>query len=475
MLGASAAGLIFLLFRIHRQIGDAGERQKSLEQERDNLRNEAWRQMATLNSLYDWDIAAKLIHQTVPRVELDPYFTRGRLQELHDAFLWSSDFNHGKSIVFADSGQLNGNPFVVAQSLDHSMGTKVYKGSLQISWTEEVRKADGKWSTETQYQTLHASIEKPFPEYETRTFVIYGNEAAPDLSFSRGPSDLSALSDGFLHGFRKRRAIKKVEAKSRDLNDSFTVMANKEFDALFGAFDRDHEVQFRLLFTPLAQQEMLKLLKDKEVGYGDDFAFVKQRMVNIIEPKHLKKTDITGNPEQFQTFDLAQARRFFNQYHQDFFRSFYFGMAPLLAIPLYQQHRSHADIYKGLHAKQSCFWEHESIANYYGEQKFQHPDCTTRSILKTTASTNPDGSQLVRVSAFGYRGSERTTYVSVSGGDGHTHKVPVKWIEYTSVRRDSSLVIKERFEDEPQNGMHQDARFSDFVFRRSVFSKVLDG
>ena len=31
-------------------------------------------------------------------------------------------------------------------------------------------------------------------------------------------------------------------------------MANNEFDALFNGDDRDNEVEFRLLFTPLAQK-----------------------------------------------------------------------------------------------------------------------------------------------------------------------------------------------------------------------------
>ena len=228
------------------------------------------------------------------------------------------------------------------------------------------------------------------------------------------------------------------------MKDGFTVMSNREFDSLFGALDRNHEVQFRLLFTPLAQQEMLNLLQDKEIGYGDDFEFVKRHMINLVEPDHMMSIDISGNPKMFYAYELAQARKFFNDYHNKLFKSFFFGMAPILTIPLYQQHRSHADIYKDVYSSKSCFWEHEAIANYFGEKTFQHPHCITKSILKTQSNAESDGTQTVSVVAYGYGGKDRTDYVSVRGGDGHNHNVSVDWVEYFDVRRKSNMVIKEK-------------------------------
>ena len=40
-------------------------------------------------------------------------------------------------------------------------------------------------------------------------------------------------------------------------------------------------MEFRLLFTPVAQMQMLALMKDNEVGYGDDFTFLKDHKVNL--------------------------------------------------------------------------------------------------------------------------------------------------------------------------------------------------
>lgn len=433
------------IYALNRVINDSDAQLKRLRDACEAKRAVAWGQMAPLNRLFDWDIVAKLMQKTVPRIAFDPYFSNGRMEELRNSFGWSGHLGDEHSIVFSHSGVLNGNPFILARTLSHWMGSKTYHGSLNISWQEQYRNSQGKWETRTRHETLRASIERPFPEYENQTFIVYGNEAAPDLVFSRKPSKLSKLEDGLFDKWRKNRAIKKLEAKSRDVGEgkTFTVMANREFDALFDATDRNHEVQFRLLFTPLAQQEMLKLLKDSETGYGDTFAFEKTHMINVVESGHMRQTDISGDPAKFHAYELAQARTFFNGYHNDFFKSFYFGIAPLLAIPLYQQHRPHSDIYKDTYSHKPCFWEHEAIANYHGEAAFRHPECVTRSILKTSMEHEADGSQKVKVTASGFGSVARTEYISVRGGDGRSHRVPVHWDEYFEVRNSAGMLVKE--------------------------------
>ena len=489
-LALPGVALALALHKLNRIINDSDAQLKRLREACDAQRAVAWSQMAPLNRLFDWDIVAKLMQKTVPRIAFDPYFSNGRMEELCNSFGWSGQLGNDHSIVFSHSGVLNGNPFILARTLSHWMGSKTYQGSLQISWTEQYRNSQGRWETRTRHETLRASIERDFPEYAHRTFIVYGNEAAPDLVFSRNPSKLSKLDDGMFDTWRKNRAIKKLEAKSRDVGEgkTFTVMANREFDALFDATDRNHEVQFRLLFTPLAQQEMLKLLKDGQAGYGDTFAFEKTRMINVVEPGHMGKTDISGDPATFHAYELAQARRFFNSYHNDFFRSFYFGIAPLLAIPLYQQHRPHADIYKDTYAHNPCFWEHEAIANYHGEAAFKHPECVTRSILKTAMQREADGSQKVRVTASGFRSVSRTHYVSVFGGDGRTHQVPVHWEEYFEVENSASMLVKETAAPGAGDAATDNHRalvppaFSargihagNTVLRRSIFSALLPG
>ena len=93
----------------------------------------AWEQMQPLNNLYTWDITVKLIEATVPRLEFDPYFTADRLAALHSQFDWDDSFNDGKSVIFAQSGVINGNPFVFGHYLDMEWGEKTYEGTKEIT------------------------------------------------------------------------------------------------------------------------------------------------------------------------------------------------------------------------------------------------------------------------------------------------------------------------------------------------------
>ncbi len=460
-----AAGSVFaVFFWLNPRIKTIREALQSLKEKRSEMINEALLQMAPLNRLYDWDMPGKLVQKTVPLLQLDPYMTNGRLEEIRRTFGWSDRFNTNKSVLCTLSGQINGNPFVVAETLDFSMGAKTYRGSKSISWRERQTTTDAQGRRHTSYvtkrQTLSASVTKPAPEHYTNKVVIYGNEAAPTLRFSRSPSSFSDDGGGLLDKWRKSREIKELEKFSRNLDDDsgFTMMSNKDFEVLFHAIDRNDDVQFRLLFTPLAQRQMVTLLKDKSVGYGDDFAFVKDNMINMVWPQHLSDLDLAAHPLAFHSYDLAAARRFFNDFNNDYFRSFFFAMAPVLTIPLYQQHRSHSDIYKDVYSRSPSFWEHETIANIHGQDEFKHHLSATPNILKTVVRESRDDVHLVEVTAYGFRTERHTEFVDKFGGDGNWHQVPVDWVEYLPVSRTSSMAVRES--DGLSRLEYQDALFT---------------
>ena len=407
----------------------------------------AWRQMAPLNALYTWDVTTRLIEATVPRLQFDPYFAARRLDDLKRLYGWDDAYNKGKSVLFAQSGVINGNPFVFGDCLEQGWTTETYHGSLSISWTEIEDDAEGRPRRVTRHETLHASVSKPKPSYDTRTFLLYGNDAAPNLRFTREPSDLSDAGGGLFKSLRLHFATRKLKAFSRNLKDEsqYTLMGNHEFEVLFQTMDRTNEVEYRLLFTPVAQLQMLALLKDRSVGYGDDFRFVKRDKINLVFAAHLDRFPLDTDPARFADWDWDAARGRFLDFNDTYFKNVYFGLAPLLAIPLYQQTRTHEEIWKdvlGPHEGAS-FWEHEALANYHGEDAFRHPDCITRSILKTELRARTDGTSRVMVTAHGFRGEPRTDYVSVYGGDGHYHDVPVEWTEYLPVARAREVSVRE--------------------------------
>jgi len=435
----AAAALLFGLFLPRRRARKDSALAHRGEAER--LRAIASSQMAPLNALFDWDAPARIIEETLPGLAFDPYFTEGRLAELHDTFGFDLAFTAGKSVLGAHSGEINGNPFVFARLLQMDWGSKTYSGSRTVSWVEPERGPDGKIRIATRTQTLTASVTKPCPQYSRDTVLLYGNDAAPDLSFSREATSLSKADDGFISRLRMKNRIRSLERFSRNLDDEhgYTIMGNREFEALFMTKDRSDEVQYRLLFTPLAQKQMLELLKDREVGYGDDFSFLKARKINVIRASHLETADLDANPAKFASIDLAESRRRFQGFCEEFFKATFFSLAPLLAIPLYSQTRTHENIYRDVLSRTACYWEYESLANYLGENRFRHPLSVTRNILQTRVVARSGDVAKVEVSASGFRTVERIDQVPVTALNGRTYMVAVPWNEYIPVTRTSEF------------------------------------
>ena len=456
--GGTAAGVVALLL-ILKLINPGIRRSRELFAKMDGLCSakigEAWRLMAPLNRLFRWDTVAGIVMKTLPIVTVDNFFSDRRMEQLCRQFFWDPGSRENESVLCCQSGALNGNPWVMAEVLSQEWRTVTYTGSIQISWEERVTytDSDGKRHTrwETRYETLTASVEEPAPVYRHRKFMVYGNEAAPDLRFSRAPNSLSDAGQGFFGRFRMRAAIRALEAKSRDLDDPFVIMDNRAFDACFNASDRDNEQQFRLLFTPLAQQEMLALLRDRKFGFGDDFTFIKNRMVNTLFSDHLDDTDLSGDPGRFRNYDLDALKESFFSYSESFFRSFYFTLAQLLCIPLYQQYRNFKDIYAGvLDSDTGSFYEHESLVNAMDQKEFAPEEAATQLILKTESGAMEGTAEKVRVTARAFACEERLTYVSKRGGDGKWHEVPVHWKKYLPRTKTSEVIIARAPEEETQ-------------------------
>ncbi|MBR4597512.1 MAG: hypothetical protein IKO42_03825 [Opitutales bacterium] len=467
--GGGCALCIFGLFRAFKSRADTSNLVAELKEKAGKLEREAWAQMRPLNELYTWDIPVKLIEKTVPRLAFDPYFTASRLDDLRRQFGWSDSFNEDKSILFAQSGAINGNAFALGEYITQTWGAKTYYGRKTIHWTDWETGSDGRRRMVRKSQTLTASITKPIPVYTRGKILIYGNDAAPNLNFSRSPSRLSNGS-GVLNSLRKKRELRRLKAYSQNLDDDsqYTLMSNHEFETLFHAKDRDNEVEFRLLFTALAQTQMLKIMKDGKVGYGDDFYFKKRGKINMLTSAHLDGAAIDTDPKRFRNFDFEKAKENFLSFNEKYFKDVYFAFAPALSIPLYQQTRTGEDIYGHKLGERASFWEHEAIANFYGCEKFSHPQCATRSILKTSALSRENGVTKIQVEARGYSANPRLNYVEAYGGDGHWHEVPVEWIEYLPVSRTSSISVAESGEGEnppPKFG-------AGALFRRGIYSML---
>ncbi|MGI6713881.1 MAG: MAG1210 family protein [Bacilli bacterium] len=439
---ATIGSVLLIIFKVRPDILKLLGAKGALDEQAASLQAEALQQMKALNDLFADGMQKELFQKTLPMIEFDSYFDTRRLDYLYGKFGLSDEDNKTRSTLYIQSGEIMGNPFFFGRDLVHHMGTKTYTGSLVITYTTTTY-VDGRRVTQTHTQTLYASLEKPHPYYHEIPYVVYGNEAAPDLSFDRTDSDAEKMSEKQIERAVTRGA-KKLEKKARkevSKGGDFTMMGNTEFEVLFGAHNRDNEVQFRMLFTPLAQRQLLALMKDNKIGYGDNFDFKKRKMINVVYPQHLLQSKFFVNPTAFHGYDVDAIRERFVDYNNTYFKEIYFAFAPLMAIPLYQHHKPQEYIYKDYYSSYASFYEHEHVVNRMNLEAFIHPLSRTRNILKTSVVKSEDRRDYLQVDAYGFTTEEHVDYIPVRGNDGRTHNVPVHWTEYIPVEQRTEVAI----------------------------------
>ena len=435
-----ASMLLIVFLKLNKTIGGFFDVLEEKQKKSRELLKLAWEQMEPLNALFEDDMTFKLIEKTIPEISFDKQFTPGREAELQHNYAYEGAPRPTTSITNTVSGALEGNPFLFERSLTQSQGTKIYHGQLLIRWVVYVRDKNGTRAV-TRTQMLHASVAKPIPVYSTNTHLNYGSQAAPDLSFSRNASGTEALSKKQIDRKvkRGRKALEKKAARELKGGGDFTEMSNSEFDVLFGAVDRNHEQQFRLIFTPLAQVEMTKLMKSKG-GFGDDFAFIKKGKHNVIRSRHAENWIMETDAKRYYSYDFDACRRNFININNSYFKSIYFDFAPLLAIPAYHDEpvnsmKTPSDTYH-FTAK-----EYETLANRIGEDKFAPEGAATRCILKAAPTGRDECSDRVAVTAHAFAVARRVDFVPTLGGDGRIHPVPVSWDEYIPVSKTTHMYV----------------------------------
>lgn len=408
--------------------------------------DECYNDLAALNSSYDWNVPGQIMESATGIIDIDPYFSEKRLRYLVEKFGLPAKEGDNRSVLGIISGNIQGNPFIVKKVLQEDYKDKVYKGELVISWTTYTTDSKGNRVSHHHTQTLTATVTHKAPFYGTDTVLVYGNEAAPHLSFSREPSNINSLTS-------EKEREKEVKNKMKEINkkadkaissgNSFTPIGNDEFDVFFGATNRDNEVEFRLLFTPLAQTNMLALLKDPS-PYGDDFYMEKDCMVNYVMSRHSQNFDYSANPQTYVSYDYKVSKSTFVNYCDEYIKHLFFDLAPLLSIPLYQMHKPREYIYEKEIASNYSFYEHEALANTMDSKVFTPDDADTSLplILKSTSVRKNGKLDKVKIHSYSYHTEKKVDYVSVHGGDGYWHDVPVHWIKYDRVDSDKDIDLR---------------------------------
>ncbi len=410
---------------------------QKLNKEVEELTAKAWAQMAKLNALFNDDIPARLFQASVPLIQMDRNFDITKYEMLVKKYgMWGSS-PENRSVLNLQTGSILGNPFVFFKDKVCTMVPHTYTGSIVITYTRRVQTKNGSYNMPVT-QTLTATVTKPMPEYSQETYLVYANEAAPHLTFTRGPSSM--------RGMNEREREKYVRHHEDDLlklakkNTNYTPLGNPLFELSFGGLDRNNEVEYRLLFTPLAQRAMIDLLFSSE-GFGDDFYMKKDKYINIIESMHMRGRSIFMDIIDFRGYDYEKVRTRFIDFCDYYFKAVFFDFAPLLSIPLYQQLKSQDYIYKNTVKSRITPFEHEMLTNRYNPKNFAHPDGVTDIIYHTAYSGDKAGADQVHVIANSYTRIPHTEIIMKLGGDGRMHGVPVTWYEYLPVSGEGDIQV----------------------------------
>lgn len=414
----------------------------------------------SLNRIYDWGIPQAVMEKATPIIDLDPVFMGDRLEYLIEKFGFREITSPKQSVLEVLSGNIHGNPFVLQKILDCTIKNKTYTGSIVIHWTTTYRDKNG---THTRHhsQTLTASITRPAPYYSALTQLAFGSEAAPHLHFTRSPVHAEKMNDKEREKFINKR-IKQLESKeTKDLvrSENFTKLGNDEFDALFGAYDRDNEVEFRLLYTPLAQRNTIGLLKD-QTPFGDDFHLKKDGMVTIVQSEHSQRFDYSSSPSTFFGYDIAKMKEKFVNYCDDFIKNLFFDLAPIISVPLYQMHKPKEYIYESPYRSNLSSFEQEVLANGLDADLFKPKEASNNLplILKAKDASKRGSGDSVRINALSFKETPMVEYITKLGGDGRMHTIPVHWIQYDEVHKESNIGIgqvngsREKYLKERNNG-----------------------
>ena len=396
-----------------------------------DLLEQAHQQMLPLNRLFTDRDALQLIEDTLPLMRFEPFFSVQQEEDMRVNYDFGEQDDAEQSTTDMLAGHYNDNPFLFENKVVHTMGTQTYHGSKTIYWTETYTDSDGKRQTRQRSETLHASVTKPKPYYNSRVVLNYCAQGGPELSFTRDAEHLEQKSDRALERHIKRgeKKLKKMTDKAIKSDSDFMSMSNSEFEVLFDALDRTNEVQFRTLFTPLAQTNLVALIRSK-TGYGDDFQFLKHKRTNRILSDHSQGRGINLLPSDYISHSFDTIQENFIEKNAEFFRAVYFDFAPLLAIPLYQERPVHSLKPIPDSAQTYSLKESEALANAAHSHYVVHPDTKTQAILKSAFIRSADKVDEICVTAYSYDIEKRVEYVSVHGGDGHWHDVPVEWDLY---------------------------------------------
>ncbi|WP_029513166.1 MAG1210 family protein [Mycoplasmopsis primatum] len=418
-----------------------------------------------------------LLQETIPNIKLNKYLSDNWLNYFLSNFGGDPVIKKIENYSYRGlySGSFFGSPFILVKKRGWNWTEKTYTGSKVVAVTKMVRDSNGKMVARVVYETLTASVTKDFPGFTYDTFLLYGNDNAENLGFTHYAQFTNKLNEKELAKFykKKEKEFKKRSDAAIKNAGSFTTMGNINFEALWHCTDRNDEKEYRMLFTPVAQQKLSKLLLDNEIGYGDDFDFTKAGKVNLIEPAHIEFSQtIFKNKLSCESFLFNKIYEQFMNNYSKFFKSIYFTFAPIMCIPLYMN-KEHKLLNIELNDNLS-FAELEKFA-FYAIYNKGISDWSDTDVITNIISREPQNNkELVAISAQGFKIRSRIEYVPATDSNGKIHMIPVPWDEYISVEKSYNIeILKSKYYEIDVEFLNQNSISDSGQSFWSTFVKIL--
>lgn len=302
--------IIFLIFPFFLLTSAAKKNQQALDsgliKEKD-AKEKLDQQLAIFVSKLSYDLMFKKVIEPLWKdVKLDIY----QDVESFKSWLPLMDKILGKDSCFTEllSGTIFDNPFMIYNFKAQTWYMHTYTGSIPVTYST----TDGQGHHVTRTEIVVATETLPAPQWSKGTELAYHFDKPSKLCFANNSS---------------KHEMKKLVKKNKQAE-----MDNREFDKIFPA-TRSDEKDFRVVFTPLAQENYINLFKQQQ------YHVTKDGDVTIVSlPNQATILDTTDN--EACNYDVVTWKQQYTKWVYNFVHSIGLLSLPIANIPLYTQFKT---------------------------------------------------------------------------------------------------------------------------------------
>ena len=383
---------------------------------RDKNVNSAKEELVVITKLISKKECQNLIEKSFPKLTINDIFTD------IDANLWEDELeDHETSSIFsAIHGTVNSSPYLFLTNKRIEIIDKEYTGWTTIYVEEEVYNPNThSYETETVGHVVSASITRPKPSFPCDSRLYLKTKIYPNLEYYN------------LKPFLSKSSIKKFYKQ----NNHQKLMENPEFDLFFPCI-RNNEIQFKATFQLYAQEQIVELIKNRNIHKLQMKKTGDTIQVECDNPLTCSRINLFG--ESFLDYSIDRITKNFNITMYSIMDGLYAYFLSILAVSLYQNEKYYIDTEKlSKNNPNTIKFNLEDFfnSNKFFDSKYFHPNTSNivfdaipkfKVIYKTKTFT------IASMDACSFSHTPRTHYETVHAY-GETVDVPIEWNEYKEI------------------------------------------